>query len=196
MVLRSLGLGILASLLRRWSRNSVQEPLKIVIRQNRTVALLRSLIHVIPIGLSLWLVSLNIGTYYVGSFTLDQVYYQVAAKALELMIQASLATIILAYIRHELVLGRGIPFGALFSGLQVNQISYLWSMELWGSIGSRSLSPWRKLLMLMLVILVSVLAATAGPSTAVLLVPRRDYWPAGSTHVWVNGSESEIWPTQ
>ena len=196
MILRGLGLGVLVGLLRRWPRSRAQEPLKIVLRENRTVAILRSLIHVIPAGLSLWLVTLNIVTYYVGSFTLAQVYYQVGAKALELMIQASLAAIIFGYVRHELVLGTGIPFGALFSGLQVNQISYLWSMELWGSARSKSLSARKKLILLTLVVLVSILAATAGPSAAVLLVPRRDYWPAGSTHIWLNGNESEIWPAQ
>ena len=122
MVLRSLGLGLLSNLRpRRWSCGHLEEPIKVVIRKSRSVALLRSLIHLIPVGITLWLVTLNWATYYVGSFTLDQVYYQIGAKALEIMIQASLATMVLAYIRHELVLGHGLPFGALFSGLQINQ---------------------------------------------------------------------------
>ena len=140
--------------------------------------------------------TLNWITYYVGSFTLDQVYYQIGAKALEIMIQASLAAIVLGYVRHELVLGKGLPFGILFSSLQVNQISYLWSMEFWGSIGSKSLSMYRKTFLLVFLLLVFVVAAGVGPSTAVLLIPRRDYWPAGSTHVWINGTQDDIWPMQ
>ena len=197
MVLRAFGLALFTSLhLRRWLRGQAREPLKIAIRQSRAVALMRSLIHIVPIALALWLITLNWVTYYVGSYTLDQTYYQIGAKALEIMIQASLATITLAYTRHELVAGNGLPFGALFSGLQVNQISYLWSMELWGSIRSQSLPIRRKLFLLVLVISVCILAAGAGPSTAVLLIPRRDFWPAGSTHIWIDGVENDIWPTQ
>ena len=158
--------------------------------------MLRSLVHLVPIGVSLWLVTLNWTTYYVGSYTYDQVYYQVGSKALEIMVQASLATIALAYLRHELMLGKGLPFGALFAGLQVNQISYLWSSELWGSMGSRSLTMRRKITLFTLILLVFALAAAAGPSAAVLLIPRRNLWPAGSTPMWINGNEQEVWPTR
>ena len=170
--------------------------MKIVIRQNRTIATLRSLVHVIPSGVALWLVVLNWNTYYVGSFTYDQVYYQLGAKIHEIMIQASLAIIIFAYVRHELLLGKGLPFGAIFSGLQINQISYLCSMEFWGSLSSQSLSFSRKIGMVALIVICFVLAATVGPSSAILLIPRRDYWPAGSTDIWINGTVSNIWPTK
>ena len=138
-MLRALGLGLLSNVTRRRFRGHVREPLKIVLRQSRTVALLRSLIHIIPISFALWLVTLNWITYYVGSFAYDQIYYQIGAKALEIMIQASLAAIVLGYVRHELVLGQGLPFGILFSALQVNQVSYLWSMEFWAQL-AQSLS--------------------------------------------------------
>ena len=112
------------------------------------------------------------------------------------MIQASLAAVVLGYVRHELILGKGLPFGTLFSGLQVSQVSYLWSMEFWGSIGSKSFSMSRKVILGVSIVFVFVLAAGAGPSAAVLLIPRRDYWPAGSTHVWINGTKDDIWPMQ
>ena len=197
MVPRAFGLGLLTSVNpRRWLRSRAREPLKIVIRQSRTVACMRGLIHIVPVSLALWLITLNWVTYYVGSYTFEQTYYQIGAKALEIMIQSSLAAITLAYTRHELTAGNGLPFGALFSGLQINQVSYLWSMELWGSVRSRSLPLRRKLLLLTLVISACILVAGAGPSTAVLLIPRRDLWPAGSTHIWVGATENEIWPTR
>ena len=196
-IFRALGLGLLSSIRpRRWSRRQAREPLKIVIRQSRPVALLRSIIHLIPVGLVLWLVGLNWATYYVGSYTYDQIYYQIGAKVLEILIQASLAAITLAFLRHELVHGKGIPFGALFFGLQVSQLSYLWSMELWGSMGSKWLSFQKKVLLWSLTLLVIALAAAAGPSSAILLIPRRDYWPGGSTHIWINGTKEDIWPMQ
>ena len=126
-VLRALGLSLLSSFKLGFRRDKQAhgERTKIAIRKNRTIALLRSLVHIVPVGISLWLVSLNWTTYYVGSFTYDQIYYQVGAKAIEFLIQASLAPSIMAYVRYELVLGKGLPFGALFSGLQINQIGYL-----------------------------------------------------------------------
>ena len=90
----------------------------------------------------------------------------------------------------------GVPFGAMFSGLQVSQVSYLWSMEFWGTIASRSLSWRRKATMLALVLLTFSLAAGAGPSSAVLLIPRKDYWSAGSTNIWINGTFDDLWPTE
>ena len=171
-----------------------RELTKVAIRQNRTTALLRTLIHVLPVDLALWLIILNWNGYYVGSYTYDLFYYQVAAKILEIMIQASLTAIIFSYIRHEMVIGNGLPFGALFSGLQISQISYLWSKEFWGSLTSRYLPFRRKFIMLTMMLVCFVLAATAGPSSATLLVPRLDYWPAGTTHIWINATVEELWP--
>ncbi len=171
-----------------------QELTKIAVCQDRTTALLRSLIHVIPVSVALWEISLNFYTYYVGASIYNLVYYQFAAKAHEIMIQASLAAIVFSYVRHEMVLGKGLPFGALFSGLQINQLSYLWSMEFWGSVSSKHLPIWRKIAMVLLICVCFILAAAAGPSSAILLIPRLDYWPAGSTSIWINATSSDIWP--
>ncbi|MCJ1268517.1 hypothetical protein MMC22_008405 [Lobaria immixta] len=116
------------------------------------------------------------------------------AKAHELTIQASLAAIVFSLVRYEMVLGEGIPFGALFSGLQINQISYLWSMEFWGSTRSRHLSVQRKGRLLGVVFVSALLATASGPSSAVLLIPRVQFWPAGSTQIWVNGTFNDLWP--
>ena len=121
-----LGLPVLTSLSFR-SRSSARkdEDVKIAIRRNRTMALLHSLIHVIPVGVAMWEIIFNWNMYYAGSIIYNQVYYQFAAKAHEVAIQASLAAIVFSYVRHEMALGQGLPFGALFSGLQVSQVSYL-----------------------------------------------------------------------
>ena len=48
---------------------------------------------------------------------------------------------------------------------------------------------------ILLVVTVSImLAATVGPSSAILLVPRLGYWPAGSTHIWLNATFQDMWP--
>lgn len=108
--------------------------------------------------------------------------------------QAFIAAVVFLYVRYELSLGQGLPFGALFSGLQVSQASYLWSTEFWGLIYSTNISFKRKMGMVVIVIVTVVLAATVGPSSAILLILRLEYWPAGSTDVWINAIAADLWP--
>ena len=101
--------------------------------------------------------------------------YQLVAKIHEVAIQASLATVVFSYIRHEMTIGNGIPIGTLFSGLQINHIACLWSMEFWGSLRSPHLPLGRKIALLFLVFVSIVLASLSGPSSIILLIPRYRY---------------------
>ena len=197
-VLRALGLAIIAHGFKSLSHltgRGLHESVKIAIRKDRAIALLRSLIHLIPISISMCEIILNWNTYYVGVSIYNQAVYQLLAKIHEIAIQASLAAVVFSYIRHEITTGKGIPFGALLSGLQISQISYLWSMEFWGTVRSVHISLRRKFMLLILVFTCIVLASLSGPSSAVLLVPRFDYWPAGSTDVWINSTFNDLYPT-
>lgn len=197
-VLRALGLAILAhafTKLGHLTGRGLHESVKIAIRKDRAIALPRSLIHLIPVSVSLCEIILNWNTYYVGVSIYNQAVYQLLAKVHEIAIQASLAAVVFSYIRHELTTGKGIPFGALQSGLQISQVSYLWSMEFWGTIRSVHLSLRRKFLLLMIIFTCIVVASLSGPSSAVLLVPRFDYWPAGSTDTWINTTFNDLYPT-
>ncbi|KAL8948895.1 MAG: hypothetical protein Q9222_004953 [Ikaeria aurantiellina] len=169
---------------------------KVAISQNRIVALLRSMIHSAPVAVALLEIILNWNTYYIGKSTYDQAFYQFVAKTHEVLIQASLSAILFSYIRAQLALGEGLPFGSLFTGLSVSRVSLLWSMEFWGSCQSTSLQVRRKIALLGLISLCIFLATACGPSSAVLLVPRHEFWPAGRTNIWINGSKEDIWPTQ
>ena len=172
------------------------EQTKVAIRRSRTTALLRALIHIFPVSVALWEIVLNWNTYFVGYSVYNQAYYQFGAKVHEIAIEASLSAVIFSCVRYELLLGDGIPFGALFSGLQVAQASYLWSMEFWGTVCSKKV-PFKRRLRLLVVLTASVfLAAVAGPSSAILLVPRLDYWPAGSTNIWINVTSDSVWPNR
>ena len=171
------------------------EQTKVAIRKSRTTALLRALIHIVPVGVAMWEIALNWNTYFVGYALYNQAYYQFGAKAHEICIEASLSAIVFSYVRYELMLGGGIPFGALFSGLQVSQASYLWSMEFWGTVSSRTISLESKVRLLVVVTVSVFLAAIAGPSSAILLVPRLDYWPGGNTNIWINITSDSLWPS-
>ncbi|MDI1492721.1 MAG: hypothetical protein OHK93_004503 [Ramalina farinacea] len=197
-VCRALGLAIIPYAfrsLRRVTGKGLHEPTKIAIRKSYTIAILRGLIHVLPISFALAEIVLNWNIYYIGVSPYNQAVYQLLAKIHEIMIQASLATVILAYIRHELAFGGGLPLGALVSGLQISQFAYLWSMEFWGTLRSTTYPISRKLKLLIVILTCFTVAILAGPSSAVLLIPRLDFWPAGSTDIWINATPDDIYPS-
>ena len=197
---RALGLHAFVSAFRYLRHLAVgkgyDEPTKIAIRKSRTIALMRALIHVVPISVALWEIIINWNTYFLGPVVRNQAYYQFGAKVHEMTAQASLAAIVFSYVRYEMLLGQGLPFGALFSALQLSQASYLWSMEFWGSMSSRHLPVRRRVGMVLIVTTAIILAATVGPSSAILLVPRLEYWPAGATNIWLNTTSQDLWPSQ
>lgn len=133
---------------------------------------------------------------YIGATFDKQSYYQFAAKAHEITLQASLVSIALSYILLQLTFGDGLPFGAFLGGLQITQVSYLWSTELWSSlfVSSKLFRLRSKLGLLAMVIICGLIAATAGPSSAVLLIPRQTRWHSGSTYFYVNGTSQDVWP--
>ena len=200
VLFRALGLHAFVSAFRYLRHLAVgkgyDEPTKIAIRKSRTTALMRALIHIVPIGVALWEIIINWNTYFLGPVVRNQAYYQFGAKVHEMTAQASLAAIVFSYVRYEMSLGQGLPFGALFSALQLSQASYLWSMEFWGSICSRHLPVRRRVEMVLIVTAAIVLAATVGPSSAILLIPRLEYWPAGATNIWLNTTSQDLWPSQ
>lgn len=141
---------------------------------------------------------LNWKGHYIGIAFDKQSYYQFAAKAHEITLQASLVSIALSYIRFQLTFGNGLPFGAFLSGLQITQISYLWSTELWSSlfVSSKTFQLRSKFTLLAMVTICGLIAATAGPSSAVLLIPRQTSWHSGSTYFYINGTFQDVWPDQ
>lgn len=196
-VLRALGLPILLhtfEFVRHPLGKGFHEPLKVAIHRNRSLALVRAVIHLIPVSAALCEIILNWNTYYVGAVSYSQATYQLLAKVHELFIQASIAAVLFSCIRYELAFGEGMPFGLLLSGLQITQVSYLWSMEFWGSLRSGLRCSIRRFLTLVLVALCILLASVCGPSSAVLLIPRSQYWPGGNTDIWINGTYAELWP--
>lgn len=196
-LIRTFSLSLLAHAfrgLRYPTGRGFHEPTKIALNHSRLVALLRNLIHLLPFSFALFEIIINWNVYYVGTRPYSTAVYQIIAKAHEVLIQASITTILFSVIRRELALGNGLPFGFLFSGLQVSQISYLWSMELWGAMRAESLLLSKKTVLFLTLTGGILLAATCGPASAVLLIPRLQLWPAGRTHIWINATRDQIWP--
>ena len=131
---------------------------------------------------------------YVGAAFSRQTYLQFAAKAHEVTFQASLAVVFLAYLRHKVTRSMGIPFGAFLGGSQFLQISYLWSAEFWSSILSKQFQIRGKLGFFILALTCTLLAATTGPSSANLLIPRQTSWSLQSFNLSFNGTFNDFWP--
>ena len=182
---------------------SVAEPKKIAITQDFWMALLSGSVHFVPIAAAFVLVILNWRGYYIGgelegAVGQDDAKFiglQFAAKLHELTITASLTAVIFSYIRHELVTDSGLPFGAVMAGLQFKEISYLWSMEFWGVVRAN----WRrwqdKTGLILLIIVCTGLSLSAGPSSATLMRPRLDWWPAGGSDFWVALPQDVLYST-
>ena len=116
LFLRGIGLGIVVTFFRGIFTKDFLEPEKVAIRRSRITALLRTLIHVVPVGLAIFEIVLNLKGHFVGKTFDKQSHLQFVAKAHEISMQASLATIILSYIRHQISTSKGMPFGAFLSG--------------------------------------------------------------------------------
>ncbi|KAL8965027.1 MAG: hypothetical protein Q9183_004072, partial [Haloplaca sp. 2 TL-2023] len=193
--LRSLGLNVLVYVLQHCFGFGLEEIPKKAFHRDRLMALLRASIHILPFTVALVEIIINCRGYYVGANINGLSYLQFAAKLHEMAMQSSLAVIVFGYVRHVLFSGDALPIGALLSGLQLPQISYLWSMELWGIASSR-IPCHRKIITITLIVVAVLLASAVGPSSAILLIPNLDYWPAGSTHIYMNITAQDLWPTK
>lgn len=98
--LRGIGLGIVVFSFQGIFTKNFLEPEKVAISRSRITALLMSLIHVVPLGIAIFESVLNLKGHFIGKTFDKQNYLQFVAKAHEVAIQASLATILLSYIRY------------------------------------------------------------------------------------------------
>lgn len=108
------------------------EPPKVLIDSSRRLAIARCAIHIIPAFLSIALITPNC----IGFFTGNELQglkgqdelklglLQVAAKLQELLIVASVGSVVFHLIRSELVFGDGMTLGLLVSGLLVSGFSF------------------------------------------------------------------------
>ncbi|KAK1836370.1 hypothetical protein QBC39DRAFT_406829 [Podospora conica] len=100
----------------------------------------------------------------------------IAAKAHELLIQASLATILLHRIRACLRGSQGVPLGFLSAPFALNSVYYLFSKQFWKA-ATRSKSKARgDITTRILVVSIIFLALAAGPSAGILMLPKLGWW--------------------
>lgn len=199
---RTLGLGLFFEAWHKSKgRYQAHETRKVAIRKDRSIAALAGLIHLLPASVAITIGILNTFGYYIGEElaglqgqdTEKFAGLQLAAKLHELTIQASITTMLLQYVRHELALSDGMPFGALFASQLYKDISFLWSSEFWGTANGHFSTRKRKWRMIILLVLCAILGFTVGPASANIMKPRAGIWPAGGTDFWIGVPPGALW---
>ncbi|TQN65734.1 hypothetical protein CSHISOI_09721 [Colletotrichum shisoi] len=102
---------------------------------------------------------------------------QLAAKIHELLIVASLSSIVLAMSRRRLITD-GVRLGFLTGSYRVGDLGYLGTAAFWRQ-GLNTLKPWEILLSGFLVFS-TIMSTIVGPASAVLLIPTLDWYGFGS----------------
>ncbi|KAH0404854.1 hypothetical protein KCU89_g708, partial [Aureobasidium melanogenum] len=175
-----------------WKKKE-EEP-KIALYTGWVSVLTGLLVHVLPLSACIALIYLNATSSFLGTHV-STLAFQFLAKFLELLAQASLASAVFVYLRALYTDPQPVPFGALFAGLQITSISYLWSLEFAGVVASKEFKRTRKFLFLLFIPLSVVLAAGIGPSIAIALTPTPGDFYGGWTVAWINATEEQIFPS-
>jgi hypothetical protein len=169
-ILRLLKLQLLGHLTHFTKR---AEPRKTAIYKSRTAAFLHTLLHLLPVASTIAIVVFNLTSTFVGTVQINALTaLQFAAKFLEILIQASIAAVVLAIVRHLALGTNGFPFGGLIAPYRTQDISSLWSLEFWGCLTAQDLNLQTKILLNLVVTTAVVLASGVGPSSAILMIPR------------------------
>ena len=197
-LLRALGFELLNTLFRRWT---ARESPKAVLRRSRWIALSRCAVHILPCSVFLFLIPLNFKAMYLGpgfsyreSNGLFLVLFQIAAKVLEIVCVASLTTVVLHVLRHELMRD-GVPLGFVGSGLYFSQANCFWSPEMLAG-ALYCIKSWKRLRLLMVIIVAGFSALLIAPAAAVLLQPRLQNVPAGGTAYFLPATPNQLWPSE
>lgn len=178
---RSLGLQLISAL--SFYRTTL-EPRKVALHKSRRAATLRNSIHVLPLLIAVAIINLNPRPLHVKR----QEWFpllQFMAKLHEILMQASVAAMLMAYIRHGLLEKQRLAFGTIFAGLQISSISYLWSLDFIGALRAKWMPLQERLLMACLIVGSFMLASAVGPSSAILLGPRPGIFPLGAASIAV-----------
>ncbi|KAJ9608126.1 hypothetical protein H2200_007114 [Cladophialophora chaetospira] len=180
--------------LTRW--NCPAEEPKVVLYQNRGVALLSLLVHLAPFAGVLTLLNLNINGCFIGSLSTSAVTaFQFTAKLLELLMQASLSVVLIDAIHWQIVKNQDLPLGGLVAPLQATHVSYLWSLEFWGCLTAKDWRIYRKLYLGLLIFATVVVLALVGPAGAVAMLPRQINYSNGSS-LYIMDSAAQLFRQQ
>ncbi|KAF3920107.1 hypothetical protein AA313_de0201549 [Arthrobotrys entomopaga] len=177
-------------------RATAEQP-KFAAEGRRWVNLSRCLlVHSLPSLGSIVILWLNLVNYFIGAnlttfnTPADDVVYlnalQVAAKAQEILVLASLATIVADLVRYRACHpDHGVRFAALTAPFSFTSIAYLFSPEFLSGVLDIPSDYAYNTVFILLLVTVTVAGAFIGPATAVALIPMVNWFPAGGTRCYV-----------
>jgi hypothetical protein len=170
-LLRILHLSLLTSIF-RWDDGAERK--KVAIYKHKPTAVLQSILHWAPVAASVLLITWNAKGWIASSEmnTIVSNSLQFVAKVFELAMQASLGAIVLAIVRHHVIYTGQLPFGLFMASTKAADVSYLWSIELWGGLAATWPKKWQSKILLASLPFLVALASVVGPSGAILLIPR------------------------
>ncbi|KIW12790.1 hypothetical protein PV08_07977 [Exophiala spinifera] len=99
---------------------------------------------------------------------------QLAAKLHELLLVASLGTIVLHVAHAHLTGNHGLPLGLLTNAFSIGSGDFLRTKAFWTSAWTSKAHYWRFWL---LSLLATILATLSGPSSAIAIIPSLDWFP-------------------
>ena len=154
---------------------------KVLFKKGYGISLLRYLVHLLPLGTTVFVLLLNFqNVYWTGTNTSNLNSklnaLQFAAKFYEILISASITSILIDSIRNRLI-DEGIPLGSLVSSFNIGQINCLWSPAFWGGVcASPTKSSWWYRFYDITLGISIILMAVIGPFMAIALIPKVDWW--------------------
>lgn len=138
------------------------------------VALLSTLLHVLPLAAVLTLIVINARSLFIGEVSATTITaLQFCAKLLEVLAQASITTILLGLIRQQAIASDHLSLGDLLAPHRVTDVSYLWSLDFWGAFTAKRMHNTKRAAILLATVIAVILAALVGPSSAIAMIPRQ-----------------------
>ena len=181
-----------------------QEPEKVVLKPGLPFGSFA--IHIVASVFTLVVLCLSFGNIYAfdegtsssGSSMANDFLHalQFAVKLHEIIVLASLTSIVMYFLLKRLVDGNGIPLGLLTSAYQISSISTLFTKSMWSGSWSRES---RFVLLLLFTIFYGNLV---GPSSGIVLIPNLGWWPISDPYngqpwtAWLGCTNEDCYPMQ
>ena len=128
----------------------------------------------VPLGIAIALVTINARQVYLRDVHSDTLTAtQFVAKFSEILMQASIATVVLSIVRAQVLQNEAFPLGGLVAPYNTYSVTYLWSLEFWGCVTASGVALNRRIWFAATLALALLLTALLGPSTAVLMILRQ-----------------------
>ena len=189
------------------------EEAKVLIPKSRLFRFGESLVHLALLAITPYILSLNFRYTYWSDTGAPNVNtkleaFQFAAKLYEILICASLASTTLYLLRRALWSSEGVSLGSLVASYGFGDASIFLSPAFWGGlvVAMQPRQQPRHFALGIFLILAILVAAVAGPSAAIILIPQLGWWPQpynasiepysinGLPIFFLNISTASLWP--